>query len=147
MASDFTLPPIGPGAPTAARAPRRAGAAAGGFAPPDPSALEPATAAAISPPTAPASVRIGLLHLQTEAAETDERTGRRARAVLRGLTTLQLRLLSGEPVTAEALLQLRSEARDLSAAAANPRLAAVVRALALRVEVELARRLPGPDAA
>lgn len=87
----------------------------------------------------------GLLGLQADPAEWDGPAARRGGAVLAGLRRLQLRLLSGEAASEEALLGLRAELAGLPRPA-DPRLAAALAAIALRVEVELARRPPDQPA-
>ncbi len=88
----------------------------------------------------------GLLALQEAAgeapeAEAQDRAARRqGEATMRDLTALQIALLSGRPAAAARLAILASAGPQ----AADPRLAAVLGAIRLRAEVELARAVLRP---
>lgn len=83
----------------------------------------------------------------TPAPAPEAATGREAAlrqhaaGMLDGLATLQRALLGAGPaVEAEGLAALARAAREEAAAAADPALAGLVSSVALRVEIELARR-------
>ena len=123
-------------APPAAAARRRRLDGAGFALPEDAPAPAPAAAAAL-----PA---LGLLAMQEAAgADAADRAARQqGEALVQELGALQLALLSGTPAAAGG--RLASLARN-PAQAADPRLAAVLGALRLRAEVELARAAAGAE--
>jgi hypothetical protein len=112
----------------------------GGFALQGESAAAPLGGAAAAGPLG------GLLALQEAVAPepAERRARRRASAALSELTGLQLELLGGTPDPAR-LARLQQLA-ELEAAGADPLLAAVLREVALRARVELARRRFGSGA-
>ncbi len=134
----------GAGAPAA---PDRASRAAPsrGFAVPDPPA--PAAEGVF----AAAAMSAGLLALQSdEAGASQDRAARRhGRGLLAALAGLQRAMLDG-PVGPGSLAALADQLADIPQAA-DPRLRAVLHAIALRARVELARNDRGdpsrPDAA
>lgn len=87
----------------------------------------------------PAGLQRVLLSPHDEQDVRDDQGRRRARRLLAGLARLQLRLLAGEGDATEALAGIRDELRDMPASL-HPELAAVLAAISLRVEVELARQ-------
>jgi len=117
-------------APSAGRRPVR-----GGFRVPD----EPASAAAVAGPPALAPVTPGPAPAAAEGAGADARARRQARAMLDGLSELQLALLEdrGDPAR---LLRLKELAEDAVGGTADPALAGIAAAVALRLRIELARR-------
>ncbi|MBV8704221.1 MAG: hypothetical protein JO118_10975 [Acetobacteraceae bacterium] len=103
-------------------------------------AMPPARAAGGAPAAGVAAVSLpGLLALHEAGVEApgDRAARRRGRDILAALAALQRGLLGGDD--GEALPALARLARDLPPAA-DPRLDAVLRAVALRARVELARR-------
>lgn len=100
-----------------------------------------------APSAASASAPVGLHSLLTlQEAEGDavqDRAARRhAGSMLHELSSVQRALLQGDPLgTSTALARLADAARH-GAAAADPRLAAVVQAITMRAAVEAARRAP-----
>ena len=117
----------------AATAPRRRVRQTGsGFEVPEGENLPPAA------PASPARALSGLLAMQEAVvAETGDRAAQsHARAVVQELASFQLALLRGQPGAAASRLA------DLARAtphALDPRLAAVLRAVRLRAEIEAAR--------
>jgi hypothetical protein len=114
-------------------APARVGA--GGF-----SVEVPAQRASATPPASGVLALDGMLALQEAGAEIvqDREARRHGQALLKGLAALQHALLAGENQAA-ALQTLAALAANCPQAA-HPGLAGVVQALALRAQVELARR-------
>lgn len=108
----------------------------GGFRLPD----EPAKAGAVATTPAMASVVLGQgLGAAAEREEGDARARRHATAMLDALGELQLALLedTGDPAR---LLRLKDLAEAAVARTADPALASIVAAVALRLRIELARR-------
>ncbi len=83
-------------------------------------------------------LQAGLLALQDEADGVDERARRRAKDLIDRLASLQLSLLGGAAATRESLAGLRALLRDLPRPT-DRRLSGVLAAVAVRIEVELAR--------
>lgn len=97
-----------------------------------------ATAAAPSAPAAPAGM-LALQEWQGDAVR-DREARRRGEAILAALAALQRALLGGgDDAALERLAALTEDVPE----AADPRLATLVRALALRARVELARHENG----
>lgn len=101
----------------------------------------PASAAVGGP--APVGLH-GLLALQeAEADAVQDRAARRhAGAMLDDLSSVQRALLGGDPEETTAALSRLADAARRSPTAADPRLGAVVQAIAMRAAVEAARRAP-----
>lgn len=101
----------------------------------------PASAAVGGP--APVGLH-GLLALQeAEADAVQDRAARRhAGAMLDDLSSMQRALLGGDPDGTAAALSRLADAARRGPAAADPRLGAVVQAIAMRAAVEAARRAP-----
>jgi len=101
-----------------------------------------AQAAPVSVPSAPGALG-GLLALQESLAPepAESRARRRASAALRELTGMQFELLGGEadPARLGRLLTLA----EAEAEGAEPALASILRDIALRARIELARRRVG----
>ncbi len=124
---------------SAALRPRRA-AGPGGFR-----LLDEADTLAPAPVSEPAPVGLhGLLALQeAEADAVQDRAARRhAGAMLDDLSSMQRALLGGDPDGTRAALSRLADAARRGPAAADPRLGAVVRAIAVRAEIEAARHAP-----
>ena len=100
------------------------------------------TSAAVGGP-APVGLH-GLLALQeAEADAVQDRAARRhAGAMLDDLSSMQRALLGGDPDGTTAALSRLADAARRGPAAADPRLGAVVQAIAMRAAVEAARRAP-----
>lgn len=127
------IPGVTPVAALAAAASRRRVRQGGsGFDVPEGEDMPPAA------PAAPASALPGLLTMQeAAAAETGDRAARsHAEAVVQELASLQLALLRGQPAAAASRLASLARAAPH---ASDPGLAAVLRTVRLRAEVEAAR--------
>lgn len=127
------IPGLTPASALAATAPRRRVRQGGsGFDVPEGEDMPPAA------PAAPASALPGLLAMQEAAvAETGDRAAQRhAEAVVQELGSLQLALLRGQPGAAASRLASLARAAPH---AFDPGLAALLRAVRLRAEVEAAR--------
>lgn len=99
-------------------------------------------AAGVSATSAPGSL-LGLLALQEDetGAERDRAARRHGDALLRELAALQRGLLGDEAEVMTALSRL-AVLTEQAQEAADPGLAAIVRAVALRARIEVARRVP-----
>ena len=130
--------PLGQPAPAALRPRGKAGP--GGFRPLD-GTDAPASAAVGGP--APVGLH-GLLALQEAEADAvqDREARRHARAMLDDLSSMQRALLGGDPDGTTAALSRLADAARRGPAAADPRLRAVVQAIAMRAAVEAARHAP-----
>jgi hypothetical protein len=98
-------------------------------------------AASTTRASATASIGLdGMLTLQAvdERGERDRAARRRGFALLSGLTNLQRAMLAGADPTA--VLRVLEELSMDHVTAADPRLAAIIKAVVLRSRVELARR-------
>lgn len=128
------------GQPALAALRSRRAAGPGGFR-----LLDEADAQAPAAAAGPAPVGLhGLLALQeAEADAVQDRAARRhAGAMLDDLSSMQRALLGGDPDATSAALGRLADAARRGPAAADPRLSAVVRAIAMRAEIESARRSP-----
>lgn len=103
---------------------------------------DPQAPAAVAGP-APMGLH-GLLALQeAEADAAQDRAARRhAGSMLEELSSMQRALLGGDPDGTAAALARLADAAQRGPAAADPRLGAVVRAIALRAAIEAARHAP-----
>jgi hypothetical protein len=127
----------GVGRPTTVRLGSRASASSGtGFAVP----VEPGATSQAASAAAPAASLASMLTLQELGGETveDREARRHSQDMLALLAGLQRALLAGSDDMAT-LTQLAELARAVPRAT-DPRLAAMVSAIALRIRVELARR-------
>ncbi len=107
--------------------------------------LDEADAPASAAVSAPAPVSLhGLLALQeAEGDAVQDRAARRhAGAMLDDLSSVQRALLGGDPDATAAALGRLADAARRGPAAADPRLGAVVRAIAIRAAIEAARHAP-----
>jgi Class II flagellar assembly regulator len=100
----------------------------------------PAQRASAMPPASGVLALDGMLALQEVGDEIvrDREAKRHGQALLKGLAALQHALLAGEDQSA--VLQTLAALAENCPQAAHPGLAGVVQALALRAQVELARR-------
>lgn len=128
------------GQPASAALRSRRAAGPGGFRLLD--EAEPQASAAVAAPV-PMGLHSLLAMQEAEADATQDRAARRhAGAMLDDLSSMQRALLGGDPDgTSAALARLADMARR-GPAAADPRLGAVVRAIAMRAEIEAARHVP-----
>ena len=130
------------GQPASATLRPRGKAGPGGIRPLD-GADAHAPAAAAAAAAAPVGLH-GLLAVQeAEADAVQDRAARRhAGAMLDDLSSMQRALLGGDPDGTTAALSRLADAARRGPAAADPRLGAVVQAIAMRAAVEAARRAP-----
>ncbi len=125
------------GQPASAALRPRGKAGPGGF-----HVLEEAEAPASAAVAKPAPVGLhGLLALQeAEADAVQDRAARRhAGAMLDDLSSMQRALLGGDPEATSAALSRLADAAKRGPAATDPRLHAVVQAIAMRAQIEAAR--------
>lgn len=128
------------GQPASAALRSRRAAGSGGFR-----LLEEADPQAPAAAAAPAPVGLhSLLALQeAEADAVQDRAARRhVGTMLDDLSSMQRALLGGDPDGTSAALARLADAARRGFAAADPRLGAVVRAIAMRAEIESARHAP-----
>lgn len=129
------------GQPASAALRPRGKAGPGGFRLLDGADAHAPTAAAAA--AAPVGLH-GLLALQEAEADAvqDREARRHAGSMLDDLSSMQRALLGGDPEGTTAALSRLSDAARRGPAAADPRLGAVVQAIAMRAAVEAARRAP-----
>lgn len=133
----------GRGAASGARGGGGAARSPGGFSVDGPGAVAGGTKASAAAATTPATaLGLSLLAMQEHGSRRNGRDAaaqRRAASLLDELQGLQAELLGGQP---DALRLARLAALQTGEEGVDPQLNAIVRAIALRARVEIARRMP-----